>query len=134
MSGFSWLELTLLLPILGAVVVSFIKVAGVAMRTSLGFFTATLLTSVAANLTFPGTKIGWLKHFAVDDLAAPMLPVLALLHLLTLLGTAKSRVSPLFCVRLLIAAFVSLAAVTCQTPWMLIALLVLGVLWCRCGI
>ena len=76
MNGFSWLELTLLLPILGAVVVSFIKVAGVAMRTSLGFFTATLLTSVAANLTFPGTKIGWLKHFTVDDLAAPMLPVL----------------------------------------------------------
>ncbi|MDP1591841.1 MAG: proton-conducting transporter membrane subunit [Prosthecobacter sp.] len=128
MSDFSWLELTLLLPLLGAVVAAFIKVPAVAMRTSLGFFIATLITATAANLAFAGTKIAWLKHFAVDDLAAPMLPVLALLHLLTLLGTAKSRVSPMFCVRLLIAAFVSLAAVTCQTPWMLIALLVLGVL------
>ncbi|HRH99140.1 MAG TPA: proton-conducting transporter membrane subunit, partial [Prosthecobacter sp.] len=128
MSGFSWLELTLLLPLLGAVVVSFIKVPAVAMRTSLGFFIAMLFTATAGNFSFTGTRIAWLKHFAVDDLAAPMLPVLALLHLLTLLGTAKSRVSPMFCVRLLIAAFVSLAAVTCQTPWMLIALLVLGVM------
>lgn len=128
MSDFSWLELTLLLPLFGAFIVAFIKVPAVAMRTSLGFFIATLITATAANLAFAGTKIAWLKHFAVDDLAAPMLPVLALLHLLTLLGTAKSRVSPMFCVRLLIAAFVSLAAVTCQTPWMLIALLVLGVL------
>ena len=109
LSALSWLELTLLLPILGALVVSFIKIPAVAMRTSLSFFIAVLLTAAATNLAFSGTKIAWLKHFAVDDLAAPMLPVLALLHLLTLLGTAKSRVSPMFCVRLLIAAFVQIA-------------------------
>ena len=128
MIDFSWLGVTLILPLLGAVVAVFLKVPAVAMRVSLGFFAGTLITATAANLTFAGPKLAWLNHFAVDDLAAPMLPVLALLHLLTLLGTAKSRVSPMFCVRLLIAAFVSLAAVTCQTPAILIALLVLGVL------
>jgi NADH-quinone oxidoreductase subunit M len=127
-STLPWLELTLLLPLLGAAVVSFLKVPAEALRTSLGFFVATLLTATAANLSFAEVKLASLRHFAVDDLAAPMLPVLAMLHLLTLLGTAKSRVTPMFCVRLLIAAFISLAAVTCQTPWMLIGLLVLGVL------
>jgi NADH-quinone oxidoreductase subunit M len=125
MNDFPWLELTLLLPLLGAVAVAFFKTPTEALRVSLGFFIGTLLTATAASFQL-GAGIG--RHFAVDGLAAPMLPVLALLHLLTLLGTAKSRVSPMFCVRLLVAAFVSLAAVTCQTPWLLITLLVLGVL------
>lgn len=125
---FFWLDLTLLLPLLGAGGVSCLKTPAVAMRASLSVFILTLLTATVANFSFDHTQSGWLKHFAIDDLAAPMMPVLALLHLITLMGTAKSRVTPMFCVRLLIAAFVSLAAVTCQTPSMLIALLVLGVL------
>ena len=40
-----------------------------------------------------------LSAFYVDDISAPMLPVLVLLHLLTILGTAKFRLTPLFCVR-----------------------------------
>ena len=124
-SAIPWFELTLALPLLGALVVAFFKTASEALRASLCFFVAALLAAAAASFQHGA---GALKHFAVDDLAAPMLPVLAMLHLLTLLGTAKSRVSPKFCVRLLLAAFVSLAAVTCHTPWMLVTLLVIGVL------
>ncbi|MBL9131827.1 MAG: hypothetical protein JNG86_11540 [Verrucomicrobiaceae bacterium] len=113
------------LPLVGTVVVAWMKLPAEALRVSLGFFTATLLTAAAASFQHGA---GVLRNFAVDDLAAPMLPVLALLHLLTLLGTAKSRVSPMFCVRLLLAAVVSFAAVTCQSPQVLVALLVLGVL------
>lgn len=51
-----------------------------------------------------------------------------MLHLVILLGTAKSRVSSLFCTRLMLATFVSLSAVTCHESWMLVSLLVMGVL------
>ena len=57
-----------------------------------------------------------------------MLPVMTLLHLLTMLGTAKSRVSPPFCVRLLLATGITLSALTCHIGSVLVALLVLAVL------
>lgn len=120
-----WLEITLALPLVGAVVVAFFKTPTEALHASLAVFIAVLLSATAA--CFQQGEAVW-GHFAVDDLAAPMLPVLALLHLLTMLGTAKSRVSPMFCVRLLIAAFVSLAAVTSQTSWIIVVLLIVGVL------
>jgi NADH-quinone oxidoreductase subunit M len=123
-----WLEVTLLLPLMGAALVPFLKTPPLAARTSLSILIATLFTSSSLNFISTNFNGTWSKHFTVDDLGVPMLPVLALLHLITLLGTAKSRVSPMFCVRLLIAAFVSLAAVTCQTLGMLLALLALGVL------
>lgn len=125
LSSLPWLELSLLLSLVGAVVAAFIKMPGLALRACLGFLLAILLCATAASLSMGA---GWLKHFAVDDLAAPMLPVLSMLHLVTLLGTAKSRVSPLFCTRLMLATFVSLAAVTCHESWMLVSLLVIGVL------
>ncbi len=53
-----------------------------------------------------------------------MLPVLILLHLLTLLGTAKSRVTPALCVRILLSTFASLAIVTCQ-DWSALTLLLI---------
>ncbi len=124
-SAFPWLELTLLLPLIGAVIVVFIKTPAVASRWSLGFLLATLVSASATAFLFTTSS---LRCFAADDLSAPMLPVLALLHLLTMLGTAKSRVSPMFCVRLMLAALISLAAVTSHEAWVLVALLVLGVL------
>lgn len=125
LAAFPWLEVTLLLPLIGAVMVAFIKTPAMASRWSLGFLLATL---VSASATAFLSTTSSLRCFAVDDLSAPMLPVLALLHLLTMLGTAKSRVSPMFCVRLLLAALISIAAVASHEAWVLVALLALGVL------
>ena len=121
------LELTLLLPLIGAVITFFVKTPTLAARFSLAILVASLAAATLTNLAFPQTSLSWTKNFAVDDLAAPMLPALGLLHLITLLGTAKSRVSAPFCVRILLSAFLSYAAVTCRTPRMLAALLILGV-------
>lgn len=122
-----WLEFTLLLPLVGALVTALIKTPALAAAWSLACLVGVLVTATAAAITYGGTGIHSSRHFAVDDLSAPMLPVLSLLHVLTLLGKSKARVSPLSCVRLLLAAFISLAAVTCHTGWVLVALLVLGV-------
>ncbi len=128
--SFPWLELTLLLPILGAIIVSFIRTPALAARWCVGFVLVTLIGSTAAAFSY--TRSGGTElqsgTFAIDDLSAPMLPVLTLLHLLTMLGTAKSRVSPPFCVRLLLATGITLSALTCHIGSVLVALLVLAVL------
>jgi NADH-quinone oxidoreductase subunit M len=127
--SFPWLELTLLLPILGAMMVSFIRTPALAARWGIGFLLITLIGTAAAALSY--TRSGGPVQsgtFGVDDLSAPMLPVMTLLHLLTMLGTAKSRVSPLFCVRLLLATGITLSALTCHAGSVLVALLVLAVL------
>lgn len=129
--AFSWLEFTLLLPLIGAVGVASIKPPVRAARWSLGFILATLVGAAVTAVTFfsaPESASLRLGTFKADDLAAPMLPVLAILHLLTLLGTSKSRLSPMFCVRLLLSAGVTMAAVTCQIGSGLIFLMVLAAL------
>lgn len=123
---FPWLDLTLLSPLIGAGVVAFIRTPAVASRCALAFLLVTLAAATAAALTFTGALPRRGHVFATDDLSAPMLPVLALLHLLTMLGTAKARVSPLFCTRLLLAALISLAAVSCHDGRVLVSLLALA--------
>ena len=129
-SSFAWLELTLLLPIIGAIIVSFVRKPALAARWCVGFVFLTLIATTAAAFSYTSSSKDTEPHsqmFAIDDLSAPMLPVMALLHLLTMLGTAKSRVSPTFCVRLLLAMGITLSALTCHVGSVLVALLVLAV-------
>jgi len=128
LSAFPWLDATLLLPLIGAATVALIKLPAAAARWSLGFMLATLASAVATAVAFFSAPESGTLHwgtFKADDLAAPMLPVLAILHLLTLLGTSKFYLTPIFCVRMLISASATMAAVTCQTGAVLISLMVL---------
>ncbi len=128
LSTFPWLEATLLLPLIGAATVAFIKLPATAARWSLGFLLAALAGAVATAVAFfaaPESAALRLGSFKADDLAAPMLPVLAILHLLTLLGTSKFHLTPMFCVRMLISASATMAAVTSQNGAVLISLMVL---------
>ena len=122
------LLLTLLVPLVGAGIVAFIKIPAVAARWSLGFLLLVMATATTAGISFSNESNGAFLGFAVDGLSAPMLPVFALLHLLTMLGTAKSRVTPDFCVRLLVSASITSAAVTSHESWMLVLLVLFGVL------
>lgn len=121
-----WFELTLALPLAGALAVTFIQPATLAARWALGFLLATLASALLVTGCFDGVRLAGPPGFAVDALAAPLLPAFALLHLITLLGTAKSRISSPFCTRLLLAAFVHAAALTCNHAGGLVALLLLG--------
>ena len=51
LTSLPWLELSLLLSLVGAVVAAFIKMPGLALRTCLGFLLAILLCATAASLT-----------------------------------------------------------------------------------
>ena len=123
-----WLELTLLVPLAGAGVAALLRPAAVAGRFCLAVLLVTLGLAVRSAAAVLSGGMSGPRTFAVDDLSAPLLPVLALLHLMTMLGTAKSRVSPPFCARLLLAAGINLAAVTCHSGWVLTVLMSLAVL------
>jgi len=123
-----WLPLTLILPLIGAGVVAFIKSPSLAGRWSMGIILGTLVGAVASTLSFfaaAGLERRGERLFWADDIAAPMLPVLVMLHLLTLLGTSKSALTPFMCVRLLLSASATLAAITSSSGTVLIVLMVL---------
>jgi NADH-quinone oxidoreductase subunit M len=123
-----FLELALLLPWVGAATVAFVRHPPAAARFSLFFLILLLTAAGAIALSLGGNTTVGTRTFAIDAVSAPMLPVLVLLHLLTLLGTAKARVTPALCIRVLLSAFVGLAVVTCQDPWILVGILAIATL------
>jgi NADH-quinone oxidoreductase subunit M len=123
-----FLELALLLPWVGAATVAFVRHPPAAARFSLYFLILLLTAAAGIALSLGGTTTVGTRTFAIDAVSAPMLPVLVLLHLLTLLGTSKARVTPALCIRVLLSVFVGLAVVTCQEPWILIGILALATL------
>src|SRR5690349_14672769 len=100
-----WLELSILIPFLGAVWVGRIRDADVARRRSLQFSGLTLLTTVAAwyccgaakihEVHDPYDPIKWLlgrNLLVLDELSAPLLPMMSLLFLLVKLATLRTKI------------------------------------------
>src|SRR5262249_45789078 len=63
---------------------------------------------------------------AAGELSAPLLPVIALLHLLTALATARTKMARFSFAWMLGGESLRLAAFGCKDPWVLIGLLVAG--------
>lgn len=120
------LELALVLPWVAAVTVALVRQPQKAARFSLGFLIVLLAAAGTIAISWGSSTFVGGTLFAIDEISAPMLPVLVFLHLLTLLGTSKSRVTIGLCIRILLGAFVGLAVVTCQDPWLLCAILALA--------
>ncbi|MBL9127332.1 MAG: hypothetical protein JNL97_06785, partial [Verrucomicrobiales bacterium] len=125
-SALPLLEIALALPWIGAAAIPLFRSSPAAARFSLGFLAFLLVAVGAAAISLGAAGAVPSRVFAVDAVAVPMLPVLVLLHLLALLGTSKSRVTPALCIRILLATFVALAIVTCRDPWVLVGLLALA--------
>ena len=61
--------------------------------------------------------------FAVDGLSAPLLPLVALLHFLTALATARTKMARFSFAWMLAGEAVRLATFACVNPWLLVGLL-----------
>src|SRR5438477_4754604 len=98
-----WLELAVLVPVIGAVSVSRVRNPSLGYRWCLAFTGITLACSLLACLGFyyPET-IGpseWTifptvfgrQFFQLDSLSAPLLPVVSLLHFLTAVATTRTK-------------------------------------------
>lgn len=134
-----WLELSVCVPLVGALCVAWVRDPVAASRWCLAFAGTTLACTL---LVFAGSSLGgppagggpWdvqprlfgTRLLEVDALSAPLLPLVALLHLLTALATARTKMARFSFAWMLGGESLRLATYGCKAPWMLIGFLVAG--------
>src|SRR5581483_4575986 len=97
-----------------------------AARRCLAVTALTLLCAVAAWLRFhfvgprASGEAGAARLLELDELSAPLLAMMALLHFLVVLATPRGKMPRISFVWLRLAAF------ACRAPWPLVALLAAG--------
>ncbi len=137
-----WLLPAILTPLVGALVVGRKpREPEVARRRSVLFAAITLALTVGAWLDFslsetplPGVELvampSWLfpSAFAIDQLNAPLLPLVALVFLLTTVATLRTKIRRFSFAWTLVSESIALATLACERPWGIIALLALGTL------
>jgi NADH-quinone oxidoreductase subunit M len=132
-----WLELSLVVTLLGALCVGPLRNPVRAWRLGLGFtgvaFACTLLACLGFYLSpASGVDTSWSfqtellgrQLLGIDELSAPLLPVVGLLHFLTALATGRTKMRHFSLSWSLISEAIRLATFGCREPWLLIALLV----------
>lgn len=131
-----WLELSILVLLIGAVSVTGIRDARLASNWCLGFvgcaFIGTVMASAGYSVGRPSAALakGWWNWadrpvFVVDDINAPLLPLIALLHGLIALTTARTKMERFSFSKLMAEGAVRIAAFACVAPWPLVGLLML---------
>jgi len=135
-----WLEITILTPLLGALLTSGVREPARGHAWGLAFTGAALIAALIGWLGFQlhGRTDGgaWsLEHrffanhfFAIDELNLPLIPLVALLHFLTSLATTRTKMRRYSTTWSLAAESIRLAAFSCKEPWLLISLISIGVL------
>lgn len=134
-----WLELSVVVPMIGGCCVGWVRNPIVASRWCLSFAGITLACTL---LVLIGHSAGestasakpWdlqprlfgARLLEVDALNAPLLPLVALLHLLTALATARTKMARFSFAWMLAGESLRLATFGCKAPWMLIGLLIAG--------
>jgi NADH-quinone oxidoreductase subunit M len=131
-----WLDYGLLVSLVGAVWVSGQREPVRAYYWGLTFTATALAFAVLAWMGFyfhvpldaglqlsPQYRLLGRVVFALDELSAPLVPTIALIHFLTALATARVKMRRFSFTWSLTAETIQLAAFSCAEPWTLIALL-----------
>jgi len=138
---FPWLELAILLPLIGAVIVSSVETAESARRWTLVVLGLSLLGTIAAWVDFERLRAveahdRWdvLHYFlgrdllVMDEFSAPLLTLVSLLGFLTVLGTLRTKVQRVSFTSLLIGQALAQATFSAKEPWLLIGLLLIALI------
>lgn len=136
-----WLEITIAIPLFGGIGVSFVHEKLRASRWCLGLTGIAFALAVIVWLGVESgiaPKIGTGQDLlsgllerpvlAIDSLSAPLLPLVALLHFLTVLATARTKMTRFSFSWLLLSEALWLAIFACVHPWVLGCLLALSTL------
>lgn len=139
-----WLELSVVIPLVGAAWVWRLRDANRASRACLAFAGITVACSLAVwagHWTGAVPSANWRERVSqggpwdlsprlfgravlgVDELSAPLIPLIALFHFLTALATARTKMARFSFAWLLGGGSIRIAAFACLDPWALIALL-----------
>ncbi|MBI1348140.1 oxidoreductase [bacterium] len=133
------LELAIVLPLIGAFYLRRCQDGVEARLHSLIFLTATMFLSMVASWDFGllhafeahdrwdlASRILGPDTLVIDELSAPLIPLSALLYLLTGLSTLRTKVHRVSFSGLLVSESILLATLSCKDPWGIIVLLILG--------
>jgi NADH-quinone oxidoreductase subunit M len=131
-----WLELAITLALIGSLIVSRLREPFRADRWGVVFITLSFLCSFLAWLAFydgvtpeqsrPWNPQPWLfgaTIFSLDELSAPLVPTIALLHFLTVLATARTHMRRFSASWSMAAEAIRLATFSCKEPWVLVGLM-----------
>jgi NADH-quinone oxidoreductase subunit M len=134
-----WLEVSILVTLIGAIWVGRLRDPNVARRSSLVFFAMALLCTSGAWIDFlvlnsPEADDSWhiLPRLAgrellvIDELSAPLLPLVSLLYFLTAFATLSTKIRRFSFSWSLASLSITLATLCCKEPWGVIAMLSLG--------
>ena len=133
-----WLELSVVVPLVGGLCVGWVRNQEAALRWCLTFagltLACTVLVLVAQVWEAPAVavqenvqeQIFGQRLLEVDALSAPLLPLVALLHLLTALATARTKMARFSFAWMLGGESLRLATFGCKASWLLIGLLIAG--------
>ncbi len=135
-----WLEISILCPLVGAACAARIRDFETARKCCLGFSALTVLCTTGTWLDFEGlhaTAADDRGHFlsfifdrevlAVDQLSAPLLPLVSLIFFLTAIATLRTKVRRFSFPLSLVSEAIVLATYSCRAPWDVITLLAVGV-------
>ncbi|MDA8745154.1 proton-conducting transporter membrane subunit [Rubripirellula amarantea] len=135
-----WLELSVLIPLVGAIVVAWMNDASRARKVCLAVCTLTLACATAEWFDFVslGTFeahdhwdfIEWTFHedvFVIDELNSPLIPLAALLCLLTALSTLRTKVNRFSFSSMLTSEAILIATLSCRSAWVIVALLIAAI-------
>jgi NADH-quinone oxidoreductase subunit M len=130
-----WLEIAIILTVLGAGAISRLRDPQRAAQLGTAFTGTAFLCTVLAWIAFtldetPAAAGAWSAQthlfgrqlFRMDNLSGPLVVVVALLHFLTALATPRTKMRRFSFSWSLFAEAIRLATVSCQEPWVLIAL------------
>ena len=133
---YPWIELAILLPLLGAGWVARIRDPIVARWHCLAFAGLAFLASAGETADFYSlhihqaedhwhlmTRLIGRELFVIDELSAPLIPLTALLYLLTALATLRTKVPRFSFSMMLLSESMALALFSAVDPWVIILML-----------
>jgi NADH-quinone oxidoreductase subunit M len=145
-----WMELSILMPIVGAIFVASVKDSEKSRVVCLAVCTLTLVCATGEWIDFASLHtfeahdhwgvVEYVFHediFVIDELSAPLLPLAALLCLLTTLSTLRTKANRFSFNSMLVTEAILIATLSCRNAWAIIGLLLAAIvpvwleLWSR---
>ncbi len=136
-----WMEIAILVPLIGGLAVIFVRDPEAAWKYSLAICGLAFVLTVAAWLDFGLLKTfeahdhwdltsRWLGPDAVviDELNAPLLPLAALLYVLMIVATLRTKMWRFPFAASLFSESILLATLSCRNPWGIILLVALQII------
>ncbi|MBL4886361.1 MAG: oxidoreductase, partial [Planctomycetaceae bacterium] len=131
-----WLELSVLIPLVGAIYIGLKKNQAAAYTQCVVLCGLTFLFALGEWIDFMTLHLfeahdHWdvlesIFHrdiFVIDELNAPLLPLVSLLYLMVVLSTLRTKLGRLSLGWMLFSEGILLATLSCRDPWMIIALM-----------